>query len=357
MDHPPSPEEARLEGERAQFVAAYKSTLADRDAALAKARRAWGVESEKWQHLKRKLTESNDKRQIIFAKLLRLTDGKRLPGWILVIGAVILAALEAPINKFMLDNILRGNNFDSYMFSLFLTLIALLLAHIAGTQARQIRGAYQETIYLSNILIVATISIVLSAFVGTLTIGRAFYSTTGPSFQGPAIFSEIGHTVQALGPWAALVAALGNKAALFLAAMNTAAIAGAFFIAFITHDSDKVYQAALDEVASTEKKLAKLAKKYTRVTEGISRQFGPTLTNTAAAYGALNGQIVGLKRLRNAALSDDDRLDLSQFDTLLSAARAEIRASIQLAERNAAPHVIEDTSAGAISQFMPRDRK
>jgi len=67
--------------------------------------------------------------QTIFAKLLRLTDGKRVPGWI-VLMELSPSLPRAPINKFMLDNILKGSNFDSYIFSLFLTLIMLLLAHM-----------------------------------------------------------------------------------------------------------------------------------------------------------------------------------------------------------------------------------
>jgi len=99
----------------------------------------------------------------------------------------------------MLDNILRGSNFDSYVLSLFMTLILLVLAHFAGQQARQIHGHYEETIYYSNIVIVALVLIVLAVCVGALTIGRAFYSSAPIGVSGQDIFSHIGKEVSTIG--------------------------------------------------------------------------------------------------------------------------------------------------------------
>ena len=140
----------------------------------------------------------------------------------------------------MLDNILRGSNFDSYVLSLFMTLILLVLAHFAGHQARQIHGQYQETIYVSNIVIACLVVIVLAMCVGALTIGRAFYSTAPAGVSGQDIFSHIGRQVSTVGPWTAFVNALYDKSAFFLACLNTAGITAAFLAAFITNDSDKL---------------------------------------------------------------------------------------------------------------------
>jgi hypothetical protein len=153
MAYAPMEEEAHLEGARAESVASYKNLLGDRDGRLAAVRKTKGPGSSRWARLEIKLRDADEKCRAIFAKLQRLSDGRRISFWWFVFGAMILAALEAPINKFMLDNILRGNNFDSYMLSLFLTLALLILAHFAGQQARQIRGTHHETIYFSNILI------------------------------------------------------------------------------------------------------------------------------------------------------------------------------------------------------------
>lgn len=320
----PSEEEAHLEGARSGSAEAYKATLADRDLQLAEVYKTKGPGSERWKRIERKLTIANEKSRSIFASLQRLSDGKRIAGWILAFVFVALAAMEAPINKFMMDNILRGNNFDSYVLSFFLTIIILVLAHIAGTQTRQIYGQYQEKFYVSNILSSLVLLGLLAVVVGALTIGRAYYSTAGAALPGRDIFSEITAKVQNVGPWAAFVAALSDKAAFFLACLNGAGIAGAFFLSFISHDSDKDYQSALDSEYSAEKKLARLAVRYDRAIRRVGRKFLTRLTNLAAAHGAQNAEVISLKRRRNAPITDEDRVDLTKLDRFLEQARAEI---------------------------------
>ena len=238
----PTAQEVHFERERARSLASYKAVLDARDKELAEARKSLGPGSEQWKALDIALKSANGTCQDIFASLQRLTDGKRIPDWFVLILAIAFAAMEAPINKFMLDNILRGNNFDSYVLSLFLTLVMLLLAHIAGMQARQIHGAYEDKIYWGKIVVPIILLSVLAVCVGALTIGRAFYSTSASALPSSNIFSEIQIRVQNVGPWSALMAALSDQAAFFLASLNIAGIAGAFILAFVSHDSDPVYE-------------------------------------------------------------------------------------------------------------------
>jgi len=205
-----------------------------------------------------------------------------------------------------------------------MTLILLVLAHFAGHQARQIHGQYQETIYVSNIVIACLVVIVLAMCVGALTIGRAFYSTAPAGVSGQDIFSHIGRQVSTVGPWTAFVNALYDKSAFFLACLNTAGITAAFLAAFITNDSDKLYQSALDAVDSTESALSRVRKRYERMVARIARKYGPRLGNVAAAYGTHNAKVVELKRNRGIALSEDDNLDLTTLDRMLVEARNEI---------------------------------
>ena len=325
MQTMPSEEEARLEGERAQSAQSYKNTLAERDSALAEMHATRGPGSAHWQRAKSKLDAAEEKYRAIFAKLHRLSDRMAVPPIFALLAALTLAAIEAPINKFMLDNILKGSNFESYIFSMFMTLILLLLAHIAGRQARQIYGAYEERFYVGNIVSVVVIFLLLAVCVGALTIGRAAYSVLGSNLPGGEIFAEIGRQIQAVGLWTAFVNALSDQGAFFLAAMNTAGIAGAFFLAFITHDSDKNYQSALDEREKANRQLNRYESAYGRAIERIGRKFRPTLTNIAAAYGAQNARIIALKRGRNAELTEEDRGVLSSQDEVLNAAREHIR--------------------------------
>lgn len=319
-------EQSQLQGARAQSIASYKNLLAARDGKLAAARKTKGPGSGRWKRTEEKLRDAKQKTEAVFAQLQRLTDAKRVSGWVFGAVAIAFAALEAPINKFMLDNILQGSNLDSYVLSLFLTLALLGLAHIGGQQARQIKGAYQEKIYISNIIIVAVIFAVLATCVGALTIGRAFYSTSAAMASGQDIFTEIRRQVVNLGPWQALISALSDQAAFFLACLNTAGLAVAFLGAFVTHDSDKVYQSALDERWSAERTLDRLNSKYDKELSRIARQYGPKLNNVAAAYATQNAAIVGSKRANNIPLNDEDAFDLTGLDSLLVEAREEISA-------------------------------
>jgi uncharacterized membrane protein YidH (DUF202 family) len=324
MPYTPTDELAHYEGARADALSSYRNLLGERDGKLRTARTTNGPGSDRWNRADDKLRTAERNHRVLFGKLQRPSDGRQISFWWFVIGAVLLAALEAPINKFMLDNILRGSNFDSYVLSLFMTLILLVLAHFAGQQARQIHGHYEETIYYSNIVIVALVLIVLAVCVGALTIGRAFYSSAPTGVSGQDIFSHIGKEISTVGPWAAFVKALSDKSAFFLACLNTAGITVAFLAAFVTHDSDKLYQSTIDAVHFAENALSRVAKRYERMVARIERRYGPRLGNIAAAYGAHNAKVVELQRNRGMALSDHDNLDLTTLDKMLEQARKEI---------------------------------
>jgi hypothetical protein len=321
----PSEEEARLEGERAESAGSYKNTLAERDAALAEAYRTRGPGSGPWKATQEKLDAADEKCRRIFAKLHRLGDAVKLPAFAIWGAAILLAILEAPINKFMLDNILRSTNIDSYIFSAFVTFTILLLAHIAGKQTRQIWSAYEERLHFSNIAVTVVLVGIMFLCVAALTIGRSAYTVSGAVLPGGQIFAEITRQIRGAGFWGALIKALSDQNAFFLACMNAAAIAAAFFVSFITHDSDRTYQSALDEKSAAEKKLEGIEVNYGRTIEKIGRKYRPTLTNLAAAYEAQNARIIGLKRARNCALSAEDRVNLSDSDKFLEASRLEIR--------------------------------
>jgi hypothetical protein len=354
----PSDQEVHFERERARSLASYKATLDARDEELAEARNSIGPTSSRWLALDSESKSAQGTCQDIFATLSRLTDGKRIPNWFIVILALGFAALEAPINKFMLDNILRGNNFDSYALSLFLTLIMLLLAHIAGSQARQIRGAYEEKTYWSKLVVSLILLCVLATCVGALTIGRAYYSTAPTALPSSNIFSEIQARILNVGPWAAFIAALSDQAAFFLASLNMAGIAGAFFLAFTSHDSDVVYQAALDKAETARRRLDRMARKYDSRLAKIGRKRYRKLHNLAAAYGAQNAEVISLKKARNAPLTDDDHVELGMFDFLLQQARNEIakESSDKLLVRPADSNSREDHAKGT-PQVIAIDRK
>jgi hypothetical protein len=357
MSITPSEEETHLDRACTESVSTYRSLLADRDRKIDAVRKAKGPETSRWKSLETDLRDQKEKSNAISAQLQRLSDGRPVSSWWFLLAALILAALEAPINKFMLDNILRGSNFESYIVSLFLTLMLLLLAHVAGQQARQIRGAYEETIYLSNIAVALVILFVLAACVGALTIGRAYYTIAGPVAGGKDIFSEIGRQVLTYGLWSAFVTALSNKAAFFLACLNTAGITAAFFTAFITHDSDKIYEGALNAAANSDRLLSKMELKYNRLLEKIAKKFGPKLSKTATSYGMYNAQLVALKQARGAPLSERDTLDITSLDTTLTAARAELASKRRIKSGHDAEVVVASPKLAENPQGVSRFKR
>ena len=129
MAYTPTDELAHFEGARADARSTYQNLLGERDEKLNTARTTHGPGSDRWNRAEDKLRTAEKNHRVIFGRLQRPSDGRQISFWWFVLGAILLAALEAPINKFMLDNILRGSNFDSYVLSLFMTLILLVLAH------------------------------------------------------------------------------------------------------------------------------------------------------------------------------------------------------------------------------------
>jgi hypothetical protein len=321
MEYEPTDEEAHFEGARAATLASYRQTLATRDGQLGDVFKTIGPASELWISREHKLTNANDDCRAKFASLQRSTDAARISKILIFVVFICFALWEAPINKFMFDMVLKSNNLESYFVSLVITTAMLGLAHVAGVQTRQIRGSFEDTVYFSKIAVSIIILLLLATCVCILTIGRASYSIVGSNLPNTDIFSHIAVQVQNVGLWAALVAALSDRSALILATLNITGIASAFFLAYITHDSDAFYQAALNEASSAQRKFNRSARTYEKKISKIGKRFATRLGNLAAAYGEQNAKVISLKRSRNASLLEDDRLDISAFDTKLEEAR------------------------------------
>lgn len=329
MAYDPTGEEAQILGARAQSLNMYRQLLSQRDGKLATLRETVGPASDQWKRAEDKLQELAADKRSIFAKLGRPSDGNGVSFWWFMFAATVLALLEAPINKFMLDNILRASNIESYVVSVFVTFAMLALAHHAGHLLRQFRSEYQECIYVTKVVVAAVILFILVACVSVLTIGRAFYSTATIVASGKEIFSEVGKQIAVLGFWQSLMSALTDNAALFLACLNTAGIAIAFLAAFTRYDSDKNYQAAIDAEKRAGKSLSRLENRYSSSVSKVAKIFSPKLAGVAAAYGAQTARLVALKSNRGAELSAEDQYDIIKEDVLLSQARAELNQRVQ----------------------------
>lgn len=318
----PSGEEAHFEGARAASAASYRAALACRDTLLGDAFMTIGPASHHWRALEQRLIQAGDDCRQKYAVLQRATDAVRISDGLVVAAFLGFAMLEAPINKFMFDIVLKSNNLESYLVSLMVTGAMLGLAHVAGTQVRQMRGAFEDRFYPGKLVAAAIILALLALCVGTLTVGRASYAAAGSAPDGLAIFRHVTAQVQDMGLWPALAAALSDRAALILATLNVTGIACAFFLAYVTHDSDLFYQAALNEAARARRSFARTARRFEKRIGKLGRRFAPKLATLSAAHGMQNARVIALKRSRNAELTDDDRDDLDRADARLREARA-----------------------------------
>jgi hypothetical protein len=359
--YPPSEDEARAVGARQASIDQYKGLLGERDSELGLARRNYGSESYRWTNLENDLRNADDTCNAIFARLQRRSDGFQLSGRWFLLAFIILAILEMPINKFMIDNILRTSNIGSYLVSFVMTLAMLALAHFAGHKIRQVRSEYQEKVYWGYVLLSIVIMTVLALFIGAVTIGRAFFSVAGPVTGGRDMFAEIGRQIaSAGGPWTAFIQALQVRDAFFLACLNTVGIALAFVAAFVNYDSDKVYQSALDDKEKAKSGLLKMFRRYIKKVDAIERKFAPRLSVISASHSAQNSRVVEMKRRRNAELDADDKFDITGLDNTLAATRAELNRKYRQirpgdAEKDAAANAAVEMPT--VSHLSVRDRR
>jgi hypothetical protein len=323
VSHPylSSEEEAHYEAARAEALSQYKIELGNRDTRLGDAFRTIGPGSEEWRGREARLVAANDDVRSKFLALNRATDRKRISPLATRTLLFGLCILETPVNKFMFDILLVLQNWESYVVSFAMSLAMLYLAEIAGFQTRQIKGDSEDRIYWGKIASAIFILAFLILAVSVLTVCRAYSSSMAMSGENLDIFSHVLEQVKHLGPWAVLMAALEDRGAVMLAAFNFTGIICAFFLAFITHDSDTVYQGSLDEAEDAHKKFARLAKKYEKAIARIGKKHTPRLLGLAAAFGSHNARVVGCKKLRNAPLDQMDLLDISSLDTKLAEAR------------------------------------
>lgn len=331
----PVDDDGHLEGLRDEAKQHYRNTLGSRDRELGAIFKAVGPSSNGWKTVENLLTDARDDYRAKFAALNRPTDAKSVSKLVLLFVFLICVAGEATVNKYMFDMLMRTSNLYSYIYSMIITAVLLIVADVAGWQLRQVYGAFEQRVYVTKIVGFAFAFFFVLAVVTILTIERAHYSLSGFSVAtgnstGTAgdIFSQVtGHIanqIERLGFWGTILAALADREALMLAIINAAGIIFAFLIGFFTNDSDKIFQSTLDEYARAQRKFDRLASKYEGKIEQIDRKYAARLEAYASAYGARNAKVIESKRRRNIPLTDDDRLDINSLDIKLEQARTGI---------------------------------
>lgn len=335
MAFDPTGEEFHAVGARAQSLTTYRQLLSDRDGKIATLRATSGPSGDLWKRLEVDLSKAEAQKDGIAAKLGRPVEGSQSSGPAYLLPAALLAGLEAFMNKFLLDNALQLPNIFTYFVSAVITFAMLSLAYTAGMMLRQCRGEYSEEVHWWRIAVpVLVILPLIFSFIGLLTVARAALETSTAINIG--IFAEIKRQISTIGPWQSLMIALSDTNALIVAAMNTISVAVAFFAPFIRLDPDKDYQSAYNQYKKISLKLERMGKDYAAELERVSNKFSPRLSKAVANYGTHNARVVAAKSSRGAAITDDDRYDLTKEDVMLARARDELEVRAKVSKPSAA---------------------
>jgi hypothetical protein len=350
-------DEARHEAGRSEALSQYQHELGNRDRKLGELSKSQGPESADWQDCERQLKIDYESCQSKALALSRATDAKRASGVAMAILFLGLCAFETPVNKFMFDILLALQNWESYVISFVMSFGLLCLAHVAGFQARQIKGDFEDKFYFGKIAVTIFLLAFLMIAVAVLTVCRAYASTvatTGASFD---IFSHVIAQVRSHGAWSAVVTALEDQSAVMLAAFNLTGIACAFILSFITHDSDAVYQASIDAQKASQKKFSIMSRKYDREISKVEKKFSPKLGRYATAFSAHNAKVVALRRTRNAPITELDNFDVNSLDKTLVEARRGIGDRVRYLNQSEPSEQHHSADSSQMASISQRERR
>jgi hypothetical protein len=317
IDEKVRPEDALAESESRRYGAhsEYLKIINLRENELLEASGKVGPKSSSFQNAKSDLQKAEMQREGIQGVLRRPLNKYHVRGGYFAVFAVALALLEAPVNKFLFDVALQSLGIVSFLASVVLALCALILAHLAGKSIRQVWSEYRHRVVWSSLGAFLIIVAVLTVMVSILTVGRALTSANSvATFQD--MFAAVKSTVVSQGLFGALTAAFSDISALILATVNIGGIFASMMLAFFTHDPDKDYDAAAEEVDRHRALLDKLDAQYSKAKAAVIRRHAPDLTVFSTNYKNANMRVIEAKKKLNLPLDDQDHLMIDQFDTL-----------------------------------------
>jgi succinate dehydrogenase hydrophobic anchor subunit len=236
----------------------------------------------------------------------------RIHGLVLVAIGVLLAALEAPVNKFLFDVALRSSNLMSWAISFFFACALLALAHFAGVSLPHIWSDYRKRPVLGAILIFLVLATVLFVLVSILTVARASFSANAGTIG--EMFTTVSQNVASVGLWRTLANAFSDMSALVLATINIGGIFMTLMLAFFTHDSDKDFDAASRALDRYRRKVDGISSAYIKNKEAIVKDFQPDINGVSHDFTKANQEVIELKKRLGQPLDDPD--DLLLIDTL-----------------------------------------
>ncbi len=239
----------------------------------------------------------------------------RIHAAILIGVGLLLAAFEAPVNKFLFDVALRSSNLMSWAISFAFACALLVLAHFAGVSLRHIWSDYRKRPVLGAILIFVVLAAVLFVLVSILTVARASFSANAGTIGD--MFADVRQNVASVGLWRTLFNAFSDVSALVLATINIGGIFMTMMLAFFTHDSDKDFDAASRALDRYRRKIDRISSAYIRGKDAIVKEFAPDISGVSHDFTDANQRVIELKKRLGLPLDDpDDTLIIDALDRL-----------------------------------------
>jgi hypothetical protein len=307
----------RLTGERSRHLNEYRKVLAHRDDELDRLHNTLGPGSAKWSMLVEDRANAQAEYQAIAGQLGRPINRFEVAGAAFFALALLLAVAETPVNKFLFDVAIQGNNITSYVVSFAVAVFLLIVAHIAGRLTRQVWSEFKRKLYVANVILALVIMLFLLFVVSILTMGRAEFSAAALA-GGLELFASLGQKVQSEGLVGALSTALADISALVLATVNITSILAAFLLGYFSHDSDKHFDKADEKSRAANRALERRDRAFRRRVDQAREQSRVKLDNVNSKYTAANAAIVTQRTARGLPVEEDDKFALTSLDQLLT---------------------------------------
>jgi hypothetical protein len=302
--------------QRHAAVADYKRVLNERENALLSLSERKGPRSEANKGLNSELHDAQVEYHQIQAVVRRPLNKLWVRWRFFAAGALALALLEAPVNKYLFDVALMGAGWVSFSVSIVVAFALLAAAHFAGKCLRQVWSQYRRRIVWSNVLMFVGLLAIIATIICVLTVGRAATSATSDISGFGDLFTAVTLSVKSLGFWGTLGGAFSNLSALILATVNLGGVGAALLLAYFSHDPDGDYDvsaATLDRKRQLSKKLnAAYLKQRNKAIDG----FRPDLTGISSKHAKANQRVIELKTRLGQPLDSEDHVVIDELDTL-----------------------------------------
>jgi hypothetical protein len=315
-EHVADPKEAlaKFEAQRSGAKQGYHDILNQRGNRLFTLDEKSGPQSRTYRDVEHELSQHRAEFERIKTAVRRPLNKWHVRGWLIVLVGVVLALLEAPVNKFLFDVALQSSSFASYTISIMFASVLLILAHVCGRSLRQIWSDYRKRVVWSSLLIFLLTLLVLTTLVSILTVARASFAANTGSIQD--LLQGVKTTVGSIGLWRILVGAFSEMSALVLATINIGGIFMTMMLAFFTHDPDKDFDQVARSVESEKKKLDKIHTAYIEAKTAIIKDLAPDLAGFGANFKTANMGVIEYKRRLGYPLDAHDHEVIDELDQM-----------------------------------------